>query len=448
MLAFLKIPLIIFHFHQLIQHRFIDTSEGISFGHIRYDVKKRRNMTIANTGRVLANFGFVDRPADKGKSGGVSPPWLEIQFDRPSTNHNQNPNALRVYSLSPGDSISVEIAVKVSDMEQVRSLNQGHGRLEDVLVLRVYNGRDHFIPIRAEWLQSSFGRSLDKLIRIPEGGVRRLQQQRPDGSGHGDDDSTVKWSAPREVFRLTEAIEELVERSLAEWGMRGESSDPPWKTIGWPFADHSWVLNIKEREDFDAQIREALDADQAFTFPPELMAYQTLEVLAGALLHFLLSLEDGVVTEALWHALEKGIIENERAKVTLTGEEKRTWILDMLSVSPAHSVSFTFLTFMLARVSNELAPLPSSLPPIPATPTTPSPLLGIHHHAIPASKDPGLAWRHKVDRAFAEIFSEVMIRGALPAKSKERKASMERRRDAVEVFLKSMWEERCFDRVD
>ena len=407
--------------------------EGIDFGHIRYGVEKSRNITIANTGRVLATFGFVDRPADTGKSSGVSPSWLKIQFDRSSINLNHISNGLRMYSLEPGDSMNVELAIKVIDMEQVRNLNEGRARLDDVLVLRVYNGRDHFLPIQADWLQSSFGRSLDKLIRIPEGGVRRLQHQRPGGDSHSDDDDAVKWSAPREVFRLTEAIEELVERSLAEWAMRDESGKPPWKNNGWPFAEISWTLNVKERMDFAANIREALDADQDFTFPPELMAYQKLEILAGVLIDFLQSMEDGIVNEALWQDLERGLVESERHKAAYDDEERCSWILDVLSMSPAHSASFTFLIFMLARVASELTPL-TLLSPTPVTPTTPDHLLPDSHDII--SQDHGLTQRQSVNRTFAEIFANVVIKAVLPLKGKERKASEERRKDVIEVFLK------------
>ncbi len=48
---------------------------------------------------------------------------------------------------------------------------------------------------------------------------------RPDGSSHGDDG--VKLSAPREVFRLTEEIEDPVERALAQWGTTGDNNKVP-----------------------------------------------------------------------------------------------------------------------------------------------------------------------------------------------------------------------------
>lgn len=286
--------------------------EGVSFGDVKYDHLKTRNVTIANTGRVQATVGFVDRSTDSGQPGGICPPWLSIHFDRPSDNKNSNPGSLQEYTLQPGDAINVEMTLHINNMDLVRRLSDGLENLEDVLVLRIHNGRDYFLPLRGNWLQSAFGRSIDKLVRIPEGGVRRLQHQRPGGSSHGhnhghgshhgshheyssgsgDKNDGVKWSAPRELFRLTEAIEELLERSLAEWDMRGEEGEGPWeRNAAWPFSD--WVSNKKEREVLELGVREALDTDTPFSelFPAETGSLQRLEAIAETLLYFLKSLE-------------------------------------------------------------------------------------------------------------------------------------------------------------
>lgn len=156
--------------------------EGVDFGDVKYDHLKIRNLTIANTGHVLAIVGFVDRSTKNGQTGSVAPPWLSIRFDRPGIHQNANAGALQEYSLDPGDAVNVELTVHITDLDLVRRLNEGEENPEDVLVLRIQNGRDYFIPIRGNWLQSVFGRSIEKLVRIPEGGVRRLQQQRPEGS--------------------------------------------------------------------------------------------------------------------------------------------------------------------------------------------------------------------------------------------------------------------------
>lgn len=418
------------------------TFEGVNFGHVKYDHVKTRNVTIANTGRVPATVGFVDRSVDQGQPGGVSPPWLNIRFDRESANQNQNPGALQVYTIEPGDAITVELTVHITDMEQVRKLNEGLEKLEDILVLRIHNGRDYFLPLRGKWLQSAFGRSLEKLTRIPEGGVRRLQHQKPDKSrsSHSGSHSSegVKWSAPREVFRLTEAIEELVERSLAEWGMKGEEENPPWEDPRWPFAMRKPPEPDKGGKHLKRCVREALDTDRPFVeyFPPEAEARQRLEATAETLLDFLKSLQDGIVTEGFWAELEKGMNEREKVKKKLTTEEDQTWILDVLSAVPAHSISFTFVTFMLSRIANEIAP-------VRLTTETPRSSMEVNELSKTqlSSQESARKRRQQVDAAFAAIFADAMIRTPATVKGKEPKASESRRRSVIEVFLRAKWEE-------
>lgn len=407
--------------------------EGIDFGHVRYHKQKSQTLTIANTGRVPATVGFVDRSSEQGHLGGVAPSWMNISFDRPSDNDNSNPNALREYTLKPGDTLNVELTLLVTDISQIRRLNEGLESLDDVLVLRVHDGRDYFLPFRATWLQSTFSRSVDKLIRIPEGGVRRLQHQRPDGNqGNGGDG--VKWSAPRELFRLTEKLEELVERSIAEWGMTGEQGSPPWEVIGWPFA--GWLGKQKEKELLKEGIREGLDTNQDFTafFPPGTESLQKLEAVAESLLTFLKSLEDGIITTELWAELEQGMLEREKSKKTFTDQEERVWILEVLSSRSAHSISFTFITFMLSRVANEIAPTR----PLAASPRS---SLEITEGSEPRPHIQDEARRRRrrreVDGAFAAILADAMIRVPKTLKEKERKASKARMKAVVEVFLKS-----------
>lgn len=399
--------------------------EGVDFGHVKYDQVQTRSVTIANTGRVPATVGFVDRSVESDQRGSIAPPWLKINFDRPPDNKNSNPGALQQHTLDPGDAVNVELTLHVNDLDLVRRLSDKVETLEDVLILRIHNGRDYFLPIRGDWLQSAFGRSIEKLVRMPEGGVRRWQHQRPDGSSHGDEG--VKWSAPREVFRLTEAIEDLAERALAQWGMTGEAKEAPWEQdVGWPF--RGWTCEEKQRSMLRDAVREGLDSDLSFseTFPPESDSVQRLEAVGETLVQFLESLEDGIVTEALWLELEKGMLERERAKKILSNEDERMWIMDTLSTAPAHSVSFTFVTFMLARVANEVAP--PNLPPSESARASAEIVPG---QAAARTK------RSEMDAAYAGIFAGAMIRLPASSKGKERKAGETRRRRVVEVFLKA-----------
>ncbi|KAJ9642939.1 hypothetical protein H2199_004461 [Coniosporium tulheliwenetii] len=396
--------------------------EGVNFRSVRYAQPKRRSITIANTGRVPATIGFVDRPVGAGQSGGPTPSYLKVEFDRePDAKTKDHDFAAQdAYTLEPGEAVNVTLTLQVKDVQLIRDLNSGAKTLDDILVLRVKDGRDHFLPIHGKWLETSFGRSIDKLIRIPEGGIRRLQHQKPKSSNCVDDTAPVKWSAPRELFRLTECVEELVERVVAEWDMVNCQEGP-------------------RREKMKLGVYEAIDCDTSFdaAFEAETPALQRLEILAEVLLEFLSSMEDGIITAHLWTKLESGIIAREKTKKYLSLEDERTWILEIMAAAPNHNVSLVLITSMLSRISNEIANTvkaptePKKDADLPA-----SPRANVRRRAL--SNVPAVARRQLVDRSLASIFAGVVIRAHedSKAKEKERRASEERRVRVIEIFLK------------
>lgn len=381
-------------------------------------------------------MGFADRPFVEGKNSGVVPPWLTIHFDRPSDSQDFNRASQQHYTLQPGEAATVELTLNISEISRVQDLNEGREKIEDVLVLRIHNGRDYFLPVRGTWLQSSLGRSIDKLRRIPEGGIRKLQHQRPDRSNHDHGDEGVKWSAPREIFRLTEAIEELMERTVAEWGMRAENVKPPWEGTAWPFA--AWITPEKQRETLKYCVREALDTDQSFSelVPAEASSLQRLEAVAETLLTFLQSLEDGIVTEAQWTELEKGILERGKSKPVPT-EDEGMQILELLSRAPPHSTLFSSIVFTLSRVADQIAPCNIGLAvPIRDGPSRSSKEeVRTQQRVHEATKNR----RRELDAAYASIFAYIMIRAPEVSKEKERRATELRKRHVVETLLNSRW---------
>ncbi|KAF2231943.1 DNase I-like protein [Viridothelium virens] len=436
----------------LIQESSTSDAENVDFGDIRYGQAKCRTVTIANTGRVPASIGFIDRPIGVGQKEGTAPEWLLIRYDDEHDQKFSTPSK-ECRDLEPGDACTIELLVHICSFDVVRRLNEGLESIDDILVLRVRDGRDHFITVRGQWLPSSFGRSVDKLIRIPEGGIRKLQHQRPKGSSRKEHtapineenpslSSPVMWSAPRELFRLTEAIEDLAERAVADWSMKGADRDEdasPWQNhVGWPFARDSWTLEDgSTRDDLKFNIREALDNDQPFDqyISAETTVLQRLETLAETLLEFLGGLEDGIVSEDSWFHLESGILVQAKAKQPLSQEDEKGWVLETLSDSPSRSVSFVLLMSTLARIASEVS---SSEP----AGTLPSPLkdAGLLLPSSPTKSTTGeqespSAHRSKVNRAFAEIFSRLIINAPLPSKSKERKTQEERLARIFELFL-------------
>ncbi|KAH9827868.1 inositol polyphosphate 5-phosphatase ocrl-1 [Teratosphaeria destructans] len=391
---------------------------GVWFGPVRWGQAKHRTLTIANTGRVPASFNFIERPVGATQSEGIAPKWINLKVSHQAfASSSKNTETLH---LDPGEACVVELEIRIFDVRIAHDLNDGLQELDDILVLRVDNGRDHFIPVRAEWQATSLGHSIDKLVRIPEGGIRKLQRQKPDSSsshlsrsprasggskdssnsshrnsGASDlahasvlglpqskspapitDDMPVRFSAPRELFKLTEVVEVLVGEVMAEFDMiRPDSrlssesmqSDrahddfvtPPWDRFpDWPFGSAAWLE--KDTESFKeatASVLEALDSDAPLDpsslFPPETPRLQRLYIVSSLLILFLSSIPDGIINPPLWTHIESFLAENEKKKKKKGGcldEDDRTAIQEILAREPARNISFILITGMVQRV--------------------------------------------------------------------------------------------------
>ncbi|KAM3417248.1 hypothetical protein BST61_g5506 [Cercospora zeina] len=167
------------------------SDEGVWFGDVRWMQSKQRSLTIANTSRVPASCSFIERPVQSEEPTGIAPQWLTIKIEGVAISNSAgtSPNV----TLQPGETASIELDVKISDMKDVKHFNdQSKPDIDDILILRIDNGRDHFIPIRGHWLASSLARTIDTLVRIPEGGIRKLQGQKPSDESRKEPTSPIK----------------------------------------------------------------------------------------------------------------------------------------------------------------------------------------------------------------------------------------------------------------
>lgn len=346
----------------------------VDFGQVSFMQRQAAYFTIANTGGVPATICFVENPSAEGTDDGASDlaRWLTTSLDQTVSGDDSNEgnpeDAGKDVVLEPGETVSATLGVCIDKVSQARALNKGQGKLEEVVVLRVAQGRDHFLPVRATWAPTCVGRSIDELIRVPDGGLRAFVASLPPekvGAGPSVIPSAldVHRSAPKELFKLVDAVEMLTDRTLAEEEMLG-SYKVPRDRPGWPFEDSV----ARPLAGLVSGVIEALDTDQPVidAFPPEADPCQRLEAVAKALLLFLEGLTDGILDTSLWAKVEQAPIravgQGPAAKGPShdTTEDDKSTVLDILMTAPNHNICFVFLTTTLAKVVGELAPLKRS----------------------------------------------------------------------------------------
>ncbi|KAM3530999.1 hypothetical protein MY4038_004671 [Beauveria bassiana] len=396
----------------------------VNMGDFGFLSKRSNTITIANTGGVPASFSFMDRPAMEDSDSGIaSHDWLSTTFVKSDdSSYAVGPNV----TLEPGETVTAILDGQISSIPFLRALNDGRATLEEVLVLRVDNGRDHFITVRGQWLPGCFGRSIDELIRVPEGGIRKFLQ---DKKIHGaiPYDSDVHCSAPRELFKLTEAIQTLAERCVADANMLEDMSLPG--DAGWPFEAGTCTLGADEKQAVQSRIVGALDTDGSLAeaLPIELPSSHKLELLSSVLLLFVASLTDGLVTAQMCARLATNI-PSLAALPPSAWPDTKMKILDVLSAAPNHNIAFVFLTATLARVARELIPA-----------TTEPPAEGLSRRLSfrrsgETADGAAVKKRRARERRYAELLAPLVFRSGGGAEGKDR-AARERERAMLELFL-------------
>lgn len=406
--------------------------DSIDFGDVRFLEKKTAYLTLANTGRVAASISFVENPAADRED---VPKWLSTSLSESTE-----------VTLEPGDTVNATIEILVNKIAQAKVLNDGRASLDEVLVLRVADGRDHFVPIRAAWLPTCIGRSIEELIRVPDGGIQSFVATLKN-TGSIPYDADIHRSAPKELFKLIEAVEILLDRTIADEEMLASYTIPKDKH-GWPFEDAA----AGPHEELLAEVVHVLDTDRpiADAFPAETNPCQRLETVAEVLLLFLQGLVDGVISMPLWSKIEQAPTVGE------SSEDDRTAILDILTNAPNNNICFVFLTTTLAKVLAELAPLtkndlgtlaaarvPQATGPIGAIGALGRRSLSFRRSvtlgggttsAVEAMA--ALERRRAKEKRVAQIFGKVVCRATLPARDKERRALESKQTAVMELFLR------------
>jgi phosphatidylinositol-bisphosphatase len=122
---------------------------SFQFNSVSFNTPQVDTMVIENPGSVIAQFQFIPKlqEARPFKS------WLKVEPE--------------FGIILPGESMSLTVTVQVTS-DSSGALTSGRDALEDILIVRLENGRDYFVTIAGDYLKSCFGTSIDFLITCPQ----------------------------------------------------------------------------------------------------------------------------------------------------------------------------------------------------------------------------------------------------------------------------------------
>ncbi|KAI8843640.1 Endonuclease/exonuclease/phosphatase [Chytridium lagenaria] len=111
-------------------------SNVLEFGSVKYMHPVTKSVYLENTGKVIAYFRIVPKPGEDI----AKRPWWE--------------------------SMRVNVTILVNTGPVASTLNFNLDVLEDLVILRTENGRDHFLAVSGEWQPSCFGNDIGALCRL------------------------------------------------------------------------------------------------------------------------------------------------------------------------------------------------------------------------------------------------------------------------------------------
>lgn len=121
------------------------SSQFVDFGKVELNVVSKRTVTLQNTGSGPLDWVMVPKPG----ASTPTPPWLHVS---PINSH-----------LEVGESVTLTFSLFVND-DLAGPLNTGDSDLDDILVLHLRHGRDHYLSVRACWTQTAFACTIRELL--------------------------------------------------------------------------------------------------------------------------------------------------------------------------------------------------------------------------------------------------------------------------------------------
>ncbi|GAM18525.1 hypothetical protein SAMD00019534_017000, partial [Acytostelium subglobosum LB1] len=149
----------------------------VEFDTIRFMVPVTKHLLLENTGQVIARFKFIPKLDETV----LCRPWLTI-----------NPIA---GMMMPKEKVTIELTAYV-DSTTAHPFNVLNESMDDILILHLENGKDHFVSVAGQFQHTFMGNTLENLVKYPN----PVFNSKPITEEH------KMLSVPKELWRLVDNI--------------------------------------------------------------------------------------------------------------------------------------------------------------------------------------------------------------------------------------------------
>jgi len=153
------------------------SSQQLNFGDVYYEKRIVRKLVVTNVGKNIATFRFAPKLEEKQ----FCKPWLSI--------------SPKFGMLKPGSKLEVHVAAHV-DSTTARGFATKKDTVEDIIILRLENGRDFYVTISGRYMPSCFGMELAALTNRPDPILLAM----PEAKNH------IRLQVPKEMWRLCDVL--------------------------------------------------------------------------------------------------------------------------------------------------------------------------------------------------------------------------------------------------
>jgi phosphatidylinositol-bisphosphatase len=217
------------------------SSNNVFFPNVKYLIPSEQTIQVQNTGKVVVRFRFIPKLNQKK----FSKAWLDV---RPPFG-----------MVMPGETVPIKLTVLINN-SWAPDFNLGREKFEDILIMHLEKGKDYFITVSGNYIQSCFGSTLEHLVCFPC----------PIASAPRLPPSSDRLSIPKELWRI---VDYIYKRGMDERGLFSQSG----------------IQSEME------QIRELLDNGRSFD------EYSgSIHSMAESLYRFLESLAEPVIPVSLY----------------------------------------------------------------------------------------------------------------------------------------------------